>query len=362
MSSRALTNDPFLNRHSLCTIHVRGKGVWSIVKHDPRCPFKTENLGICSDMGFDFDDINPVKIVSSAVEGAADIATSVIDRIPGGSDLRGAVKDFANTNAGKTFFRSLATVWGAGLTPIFGAPLASVAFAVPGLAAGDSNFLDAWMKEFKWRVEKTSELLGGDYGKKVGDAITSGLDRVYHEKQAQAAQIAAKQGGGSSDGFLVGAGAIALDSPQLRITESIQQFAARYGIREDVAALIISAWNHSPPPNPGDFNMANGKQYQGTISAMGKAKGQYTGTVAAMGKAKSNAGSLAAQTSGAPDNSAATTETVKKVAIPVGAGVVGVGGALAAGLALPFVAGIGLGAAALGWLFTKKGQSITFVK
>ena len=223
----------------------------------------------------------------------------------------------------------------------------------PGLASGDSNFVDAWMKEFKWRVEKTSELLGGDYGQKVGDAITSGIDRVYHEKQAQAAQIAAKQGGGSSDGFLVGAGAIALNSPQLRITESIQQLATRLNIREDIAALIISAWNHTPPPNPGDFNMSNGKQYQGTISAMGKAKGQYTGTVAAMGKAKPG-GSLAAQTSGAPAQPDTTAETVKKVGIPLGAAAVGAGGALAVGLALPFVAAIGVGAALGGWLFTRK--------
>lgn len=97
-----------------------------------------------------------IKDVANTV---ADVTTSIIDRIPGGLEVRQAVGDFAKTPAGSVFFRALATVtyqnlaWGA-----LGPQLAAVAFAIPGLAAGD-GFVESWVKEFNWRVSQTAGAL-----------------------------------------------------------------------------------------------------------------------------------------------------------------------------------------------------------
>lgn len=102
-----------------------------------------------------------------------DVATSAwntaVDAVPGAravadavdSVTAGPVRDFARTAVGRTLLTALASSLTGGLAPMLGPQLATVAFALPGLAQGD-DFVTAWTQEFAKRVEDTAEILGAD--------------------------------------------------------------------------------------------------------------------------------------------------------------------------------------------------------
>lgn len=96
--------------------------------------------------------------VWEVVSDAGDVIVSVAGEIPIVPELAELAKDFATTPGGAVVFRALATSLTGGLAPILGPQLATTAFAVPGLVRGE-DFWRAWFDEFRWRAEKTSDVL-----------------------------------------------------------------------------------------------------------------------------------------------------------------------------------------------------------
>lgn len=176
------------------------------------------------------------SIFSDAWDAVEDVASSVVDRVgdaikavPGGKQLLAAADaagelagDFARTPVGLVVFRAISGVLYAStatmLGPILGPQLASVAFAVPGLARGD-NFTEAWLTEVKYRAEETANILGGDVGDVVAEQLGSLLGKLAEQLQV---------------GDM--------------ITESASELARRFGVREDVAALAKSIWDAIDTP------------------------------------------------------------------------------------------------------------------
>lgn len=115
-----------------------------------------------------------VDFVSDAVDTVTapvgDAFDAVIDTVPGARDVAnvvdaavsGPVRDFARTPWGKTVLTGLASSVTGGLAPLLGPQLATVAFALPGLASGD-DFVTAWTQDFGRRVEETASILGAQY-------------------------------------------------------------------------------------------------------------------------------------------------------------------------------------------------------
>jgi hypothetical protein len=189
-----------------------------------------------ADFGSFFDSVG--NFFGGIVGTATDAVGSVWSGIPGSGavdDITGAatqaMNDFANTAVGQTVLRALATSLTGGLAPYLGPQLATVAWAVPGLAAGNTNFIDAWSNEFKWRVETTAQQLGADVGKLIADQVTKTLAQLHLER--------------------------AIND---KITESVQQLAEQFGIREDAAALVKSAWNGDYVPDLSNFNLTTGQE------------------------------------------------------------------------------------------------------
>lgn len=161
--------------------------------------------------------------VSDAWDSVTDVATSVADRaagafeaIPGSGWVVDLVKtatgpagDFARSEVGQVVLRAIATTLTGGLAPVLGPQLATVAWAVPGLAKGDS-FTESWLNEFQWRVEKTAEIAGADLGKLVGEQLT----RVLGNEAFRQAVAAGEQ---------------------------LSELARKFGVREDVAAMASDA-------------------------------------------------------------------------------------------------------------------------
>lgn len=132
---------------------------------------------------------NAVDTVTAPVGDAFD---AVIDTVPGARDVAdavdavvtGPVRDFAHTGAGKTMLSALASSVTGGLAPLLGPQLATVAFALPGLASGD-DFVTAWTQEFGKRVEETAAYLGDNYaGPYLKDQLAKAS--VYLDKLREA--------------------------------------------------------------------------------------------------------------------------------------------------------------------------------
>lgn len=163
-----------------------------------------------------YDPRSWVEAGADVVSSAVDRAAAAFDAIPGASWAKSFVKtatgpvgDFARSEVGQVVLRAIATTMTGGLAPILGPQLATVAWAVPGLAAGDS-FTDAWLNEFQWRLKETSEIAGADIGRLLGEQVT----RVLGDEAFRAAVQAGK---------------------------SVAELARHFGIREDAAALAIDA-------------------------------------------------------------------------------------------------------------------------
>jgi hypothetical protein len=180
--------------------------------------------------------------ITKAAGGVVDVAGDVFDAIPGSGPLKdlvnGPLRDFAKTPTGMTILRSIATAmygplanslvyWG---VP-FGAQLATIAWSTPGLLRGE-RFDEAWMLEFRWRAEKTAEIVGPGILDTFGAQLQDALD-----------QLASQFGVGDLVNF------------------TAEQLAKHLGIRVDVAEYAIALWNRVTPPPRDMFDPRTGRRY-----------------------------------------------------------------------------------------------------
>lgn len=161
---------------------------------------------------------------------AVDAADSAIRALPGGSALIEAAGDAARSPLGMVVLRAMTTMLYGSAAWAIGPQLAAVTFAIPGLMRGE-RFDEAWLGEFKWRVEKTAETLGPGVIDAFGAQLTTTLRKML-------------------DDFGVGS----------LVEMGVQEFAKRYDIREDVAAFAMALWNRVQLPPRDAFDPATGRQ------------------------------------------------------------------------------------------------------
>jgi hypothetical protein len=155
------------------------------------------------------------------------------DLIEGGAEwlkevIAGPLKDWAGTDVGKTILRAMATSLSGGLANVLGPQLASVAFALPGLARGEA-FDEAWWKEFTWRVEKTAEILG--------PAIA---EKIQNELKAAGSKLRTLAAERFPD--------LPLDQAIDKLSIGVEWLADELGIQDDVAAAALSLGRRRPLP------------------------------------------------------------------------------------------------------------------
>lgn len=160
---------------------------------------------------------------------AVDAADSAIRALPGGSALIEAAGDAARSPLGMVVLRAYTTMLYGSVAWAIGPQLAAVTFAIPGLMRGE-RFDEAWLGEFKWRVEKTAETLGPGVVDAFGAQLTTTLRKMLSD---------------------FGAGAL--------VEMGVQEFAKRYNIREDVAAFAMALWNRVQLPPREAFDPATGR-------------------------------------------------------------------------------------------------------
>lgn len=112
-------------------------------------------------------------ILSSIEDDASNVVNGVVNAlhvIPGVDWAGNELKDFAGTTFGQWFLRILAgSVVYTGLAPYLGPQLASVGFALPGVAKGD-KFATAWTQEEIWRISEAAKTLAGQAAQALSDA------------------------------------------------------------------------------------------------------------------------------------------------------------------------------------------------
>lgn len=165
------------------------------------------------------------------IEGGADWLQGVID---------GPMRDWARTEWGATILRAMATSLSGGLAPIVGPQLASVAFALPGIARGEP-FDEAYWKEFTWRVEKTIEIAGPLIGERLGNELKAGVESLRHRAQ-----------GAFPD--------LPLDQAIRQLGVAVEDLAQELGLREDMAAAAVSLGKRVPLPSFDRYDPRTGER------------------------------------------------------------------------------------------------------
>jgi len=277
------------------------------------------------------------------ISSAGDVFTSAVDKIPGGQALRQAlgdkIGDFARTTFGQVVLRAAATAAtgmlaqfpAGGSYPLVSPQLASAAFAIPALAAGDKNFLDAWLSEFKWRVETAAQTVAPEVGKQITNEVNSTL-----------ASIPALQALGKTKVFG--------HAIQQVFPETVEGLVNKFGIREDSAALVLAALHKAPIPSRGGYDFKSGKHIKTTMEkarfvAAGVDPGMVTMTMQEKALAAAKLGNAMAQVK--------KHEQAKQAVYGTAGTGLGLGAALLLGASWPFA----IGAAALlglAGLFTAK--------
>lgn len=167
----------------------------------------------------------PRARVGSVFEDVWDTVTSPVedawkamkDNVPGFQEVAdavdavvdGPVRDFARTAVGQTVLSIAASSLTGGLAPVLGPQLCTVAFALPGMAAGEP-FAQAWTQEFCKRVEQTAAILGSEYAGKIAGEALAKL-KTYSDKF-------------NADGL------------------DFHKLAKLAGVREDYAAIYLAGW------------------------------------------------------------------------------------------------------------------------
>lgn len=190
-------------------------------------------------MGWD-----PIDTLSDGVDAVGDVASSVVEAVPGGQLVTGAVsdfiegpmRDFARTPLGETIFRAASIVASQSLyvLPMIGYTVGFLAWSVPGLAKGE-KFNEALAKEFVYRVEYVASVFAGKAG---GDAVKNGVNKMMGNQLDRA--VTAVQDMASRAGI----------TPQALIAKTGLNPAglAKYlGVREDIASYAIEWFNGQNP-------------------------------------------------------------------------------------------------------------------
>lgn len=200
-----------------------------------------------------------ISAVENDVSNAVDSVVNVLHVIPGVDWAGEQLKDFASTSFGQWFLRILAgSVVYTGLAPYLGPQLASVGFALPGVAKGD-KFASAWTQEEIWRVSEAAKYFAGNAAKTLSDAALAQLqpylDQVKNladELQSTADRLISLAGGNAQN-----------------IATLVEGYVGRYGIqasahladmleaREDFIVATIdgamntdSFWRPAKAPQP----------------------------------------------------------------------------------------------------------------
>lgn len=181
--------------------------------------------------------------VLDAVTGAV---SDVWETIPGSEIVGGAfedvwtgpLRDFAKTPLGVTVLTAAASaVYGPlayalggpyGLAN-FGAQLATVTWALPGLARGE-DFATAWVSEVKRRAEKTAEYVGGEAASHLVAELGVATDFL---KGLAPEQIEALQ-----------------NMPEALLSDAVQEMAADAGVADWSIAMAMNALFDEMPGPP----------------------------------------------------------------------------------------------------------------
>lgn len=106
--------------------------------------------------------------------------------VPGVDWFGDELKDFANSTGGKIVMTAFTTMnfdilsSAIGVFTIAAPQIASLTFAIPGLARGEP-FFQAWLTEFLSRVKQTIEILGADVGAAVGKEMMAQIQPAYDQ-------------------------------------------------------------------------------------------------------------------------------------------------------------------------------------
>lgn len=182
------------------------------------------------------------KLIKEAKDQLPEPARDAVDRA---EDAFNAVvgdrlKGFAESEAGKTFFRAVATGGYFALVPFLGPQLASVAFAFPGLIRGEP-FDQAYLTELMWRMETTAKILGADIQQKFSEELSRVLTLLHRDIDAGHPEVT-----------------------KLPIAELSKRYAlpGATPVREDVIAYAVALLRRSLEwlQNLGDFDPKTGKQ------------------------------------------------------------------------------------------------------
>lgn len=324
--------------------------------------------------GFDLSDIG--DIIKKPFEEAADLATSIIDRVPGGKMAKGWVtdivhgplKDFANTTVGHVVLSAAVasftfTPMGQALMPTVGTQIMGAvnvaSIAVPNMLAGD-DFMTAWTKEAVDRLVQVAQYFGGKAGEALGKVLGDQLKKCSEKLAAMGVEAARKL--------------------------TFQALAKLTDSREDIAAMALDLYDKSKKRYRADlFDVKDGhyigleKQVvkQGTTATgaaqhamrIGVAMGlvDKTGVSKGTGASGSATKGIAAGLVSKPITSLGRAKpamtgaeppkevsaTASKTPWIVGGGVAGAAVAVAAGVAAPLVAGAAAIGAGLAYVLKK---------
>jgi hypothetical protein len=126
-----------------------------------------------------------VDWIGDRVSDAGDAFSEVAAVVPFAPELGGALRDvingplrdFARTPYGLAVLRAMSTTIYGPMAWTIGPQVASLFFALPGLARGD-DFLEAWLTEVQWRAEETAEVLAPGAAQQITPEIQSAATKL----------------------------------------------------------------------------------------------------------------------------------------------------------------------------------------
>jgi hypothetical protein len=198
-----------------------------------------------SDVGDSLDD---------AWGGAWGFIDDVTNVIPGCEWLKdqvgGVINDMAQTWWGKILITALADSFFGPAAQILGPQLASIVWAIPGVAAGEP-FAQSWALSFIDRCKQVGEYFGGQAAQDAMEQVQPAIDEVLAQVKARLPEFDAsktlEQVGIKPEDFL----------KNLGITP--ESIAAKLGIREDMAADAINKIAGKALYDLSSFDLRTGK-------------------------------------------------------------------------------------------------------
>ena len=140
-----------------------------VVRSGTTNTWNTKTYGLRYKTDNDHSGFRPLHILDDPTQVLGD----AVHLIPGVDWAGEQLKDFANSTGGKILLVAFTTAAYYATSDVLAvytamAPqIASLTFAIPGLAKGDS-FAQAWVTEWAERVKKTIQMIGGEAGEVVG--------------------------------------------------------------------------------------------------------------------------------------------------------------------------------------------------